>query len=124
RDFAGIKPLFYGMAETGVVFASQFDQIFRHTWIKDKLILRPEIMKEYFAFGYMQAPNTVYENIFQVNPGELIKINRGGEVEKTSIFQLNKESAEIANYDLSKIRDAIKKSVKLQLNSDRSLASF
>src|SRR5690554_4533864 len=57
RDFAGIKPLFYGMAETGVVFASQFDQIFRHTWIKDKLILRPEIMKEYFAFGYMQAPN-------------------------------------------------------------------
>src|SRR5690554_1016940 len=35
RDFAGIKPLFYGIHDKGIVFASQFDQIFKHSWFKN-----------------------------------------------------------------------------------------
>jgi len=72
RDFAGIKPLFYGIHKDGIIFASQFDQIFSHSYFENKK-LRPEIMKEYFGLGYMQAPNTVFEDIFQVKPGEIIK---------------------------------------------------
>ena len=29
RDFAGIKPLYFGLNDFGVVFASQFDQLFK-----------------------------------------------------------------------------------------------
>ena len=39
-------------------------------------------MKEYFGLGYMQAPNTIYEEIYQVNPGELIKISKEGIIVK------------------------------------------
>ena len=37
RDFAGIKPLFYGSSEHGIVAASQFDQVFKHDWFKGDL---------------------------------------------------------------------------------------
>lgn len=124
RDFAGIKPLFYGIHNNGVVFASQFDQIFKHSWFNDKVELRPEIIKEYFAFGYMQAPNTIYQYIFQVNPGELLKISSDGKIVKHIIFHLDKEPNSSSSYDLNRIQDVIKKSIKLQLNSDRTLASF
>jgi len=124
RDFAGIKPLFYGINDLGVVFASQFDQVFKHGWFDDKLRLRPEIIREYFAFGYMQAPNTVYENIFQVNPGELLKITTDGKIIKKTILHFPKESLLGNHYNLANCKKMLQKAVKLQLNSDRPLASF
>ena len=45
RDFAGIKPLYYGLNKEGLVFASQFDQIFKHFFFKTKK-LRPETRAE------------------------------------------------------------------------------
>ena len=32
-------------------------------------------MKEFFGLGYMSAPNTVFENIFQLKPGEFLVWN-------------------------------------------------
>jgi len=124
RDFAGIKPLFYGINDLGVVFASQFDQVFKHTWFADKLELRPEIIREYFAFGYMQAPNTVFEHIFQVNPGELLKVARDGKTIRKTILHFQKESLLNNHYNIANCKKALQKAVKLQLNSDRPLASF
>ncbi|PVW16457.1 asparagine synthase (glutamine-hydrolyzing) [Marixanthomonas spongiae] len=124
RDFAGIKPLFYGKNENGIVFASQFDQIFKHEWFCHNLILRPEIVREYFAFGYMQAPNTVFQSIFQVNPGECLQIDSNGNFETSIIAHFKKEVAVQANFRLETLQKKIEKAVTIQLNSDRSLAAF
>lgn len=124
RDFAGIKPLFYGLNELGIVCASQFDQVFKHSWFSDNLKLRGEIVHEYFAFGYMAAPNTLYENIFQVNPGELIVITGKGEFTKKSIVHFPKITYLDSFYDSGKLASTIKNAVGLQLNTDRSLATF
>ena len=72
RDFAGIKPLFYSIHQGGMVFASQFNQVYKHPIIKKDLKVNPEGLKEYFALGYMQAPNTVYNSIYQVEPGTVL----------------------------------------------------
>lgn len=122
RDFAGIKPLFYGMASEGVVCASQFDQVFKHDWFRKTLKLRAEIVKEYFGFGYMQAPNTIYKSIFQVNPGELIEITKKGMISKKTLVSFNKtqEKQEIKS-DLSSI---LQTAVSKQLVSDVPIAAF
>ena len=73
RDFAGIKPLFYGLHQDGIVFASQFNQVYKHPFIKNELEVNPEGLKEYFALGYMQAPNTIYKSIHQLEPGTILK---------------------------------------------------
>ncbi|MCL8006541.1 asparagine synthase (glutamine-hydrolyzing) [Gelidibacter japonicus] len=122
RDFAGIKPLFYGLAETGVVMASQFDQVFKHAWFCKTLRLQPEMVKEYFGFGYMQAPNTIYKFIYQVNPGELLRINRQGIVSKKTLVSFNKtQEPEKALTDLSTI---LRTAVAKQLVSDVPIATF
>ncbi|WP_055445292.1 asparagine synthase (glutamine-hydrolyzing) [Lacinutrix himadriensis] len=122
RDFAGIKPLFYGIHKNGVVAASQFDQIFKHPWFCKTLELQPEAVKEYFGFGYMQAPNTIYESVFQVNPGELLQINREGNVSKKTIVSFNKIQETVqAKTNLSPI---LQTAVSKQLVSDVPIATF
>lgn len=127
RDFAGIKPHFYGISNKGIVFASQFDQLYKHPWFKNTLELRPDIMKEYFGFGYMQAPNTIYTSLFQVNPGELITFDCEGNLRKKQlvVFPKSPKNQIKENEDTSKqynkVLDGI---IKRQLISDVPIASF
>lgn len=124
RDFAGIKPLFYGINSNGVVSASQFNQVYKHPWFKEKLKLRADIVKEYFGFGYMQAPNTIYETIHQVCPGELIQIDRQGILTKTSLLAFNKTNSEEHINSKVGLEDVLKDTIKRQLVSDVSVATF
>ncbi len=122
RDFAGIKPLFYGINAYGVVSASQFDQVFKHDWFKTQLQLRAEVVKEYFGFGYMQAPNTIYDTIFQVNPGELVHVNYTGAITKTTIKSFPKAQSKEATD--STLKSVLQDTVERQLVSDVSVATF
>lgn len=122
RDFAGIKPLFYGVSENGVVFASQFNQIFKHPWFQNKLKIRSEIVKEYFGFGYMQAPNTIYKDIYQVNPGELLIFEKGKKVTKEVIKVFPKE-IDILKKD-GTYNEILEKIISNQLVSDVPIATF
>ena len=124
RDFAGIKPLFYAKNEKGIVFASQYNQLFKHPWFKDGLELRPDIVKEYFAFGYMQAPNTIFKNMFQVNPGEYLRFNFEGDIDTFEILKFGKSSHKKDGYNLKSLKKKLLHAIKLQSHSDRSLASF
>ena len=122
RDFAGIKPLFYSIGYSGLVAASQFDQVFKHEWINDTLKLKPEVVKDYFGFGYMQAPNTIYDTIFQVCPGEFIKIDREGDLESEFLTIFPNAQSKASNK--STLDAVLKNAVKRQLVSDVSVATF
>lgn len=127
RDFAGIKPLYYGLHSDGIIFASQFDQIFNHPVFKDKK-LRPEIMKEYFALGYMSAPNTIFENIFQVEPGQIIHWNysekRIGKKTKFWSWSVTEKYKETDEKTILEFENHLNNIVKKQMNSDVPLATF
>lgn len=128
RDFAGIKPLFYGVRENTIVFASQFNQLFKHPLFAANLELREDVMKEYFAFGYQHAPNTVFKDIMQLKPGEyLVWDNLSCELELKSLyfnwkdnpinFETNRDMTDMTN-------TVIKKVVKSQLNAHVPVATF
>lgn len=128
RDFAGIKPLFYGVHDTGIVFSSQFDQVFKHPLFKGQLELRPEIMKEYFGLGYMHAPNTVFKNIFQVRPGEWITWSDDTKtIVRKKLYYTWTESDSVKETDpelpLTFI-DEFTRIISDQLNADVKVAAF
>jgi asparagine synthase (glutamine-hydrolysing) len=75
RDFAGIKPLFYGIGRDSFVFASQFDQVFKHPAFRGSRRINSNGLRDYFELGYMQAPNTVFDKIFQVKPGYAVVVD-------------------------------------------------
>ncbi|MDT0552266.1 asparagine synthase (glutamine-hydrolyzing) [Urechidicola vernalis] len=128
RDFAGIKPHFYGVSKHGVVFASQFNQIWKHPFFKDVKVLRQDIVKEYFGVGYMQAPNTIYKDIYQVNPGELLFINGDGNIQQKQLITFNKDyesySREASESFETRLHAKLNESIKSQMMSDVSLATF
>lgn len=128
RDFAGIKPLFYGIHPEGIVFASQFDQVFCHPQFKQTKKLRPDIMKEYFGLGYMHAPNTVFENIYQVEPGQIITWNFNNKeiTHKTQYFNWETvtENAETNQQTIDKLEIIFSKVIKSQLHADVPIATF
>src|SRR5690606_18919598 len=110
------------LAAEGVVMASQFDQVYKHSWFCRSLDLQPEIVKEYFGFGYMQAPNTIYTSIFQVNPGELIRIDRQGNSSKKNLVSFTKTQApKPIKTCLSAI---VQQAVSKRLVSDVPIATF
>lgn len=74
RDRIGEKPLYYGFIESRFIFASELKGILCAI---DKE--RPKIdmgaLSSYFRYGYISAPNTIYENIKKLEPGAYFIIN-------------------------------------------------
>ncbi len=129
RDFAGIKPLFYGLHQDGIVFASQFNQVYKHPFIKNELEVNPEGLKEYFALGYMQAPNTIYKSIHQLEPGTILKYSlQSHKIIKNDTIKYNyNEANSYLETDISVVvaGDKILNDViKRQLISDVPIGTF
>ena len=73
RDIAGIKPLFYSISEDFFLISSQFDQIHEHEKIRYNLKINPAGVKDFFCLGYMPSPNTILNNVFQLEPGSYLR---------------------------------------------------
>ena len=126
RDFAGIKPLYYGVNNLGIVFSSQFNQIAKHEFFRDGQI-NYEVLKLYISQQFIPAPFGLIKKTYQVNPGEIITIDMYGKINKTSFWKFSnstipsiydeKEAFELINFNLNK-------AVKNQLVSDVPLGAF
>lgn len=77
RDFAGIKPLFYGWDGKTLVAASQYDQLRAHPAYSNKSV-NAQVLKLYLQQHFLPAPFGLYEDTFQVLPGEIITFNKKG----------------------------------------------
>ncbi len=126
RDFAGIKPLFYGYNTSGVVFASQYDQVARHKWFVDEK-LDNEVLSLYLRMQYIPAPYGLLSNTYQVLPGEIVKISRSGEKTHKRYWELPKDNFGIVDDRDTAIRlvnEKLNISVKQHLLSDVPLGAF
>ncbi len=129
RDFAGIKPLFYGICEQGVAFASQFNQVYKHPFFERKLSVSASGIRDYLELGYMQDPSTVYEQIHQLKPGEMLTVNEQLLITKKvfagypSIVQGKLQNETDAN-TVSSFNELLHEVVKDQLVSDVPIGTF
>jgi len=73
RDRVGIKPLFYTVQNEGFLFSSELDSIIKFDKVKKSL--NAASMEQFLYFGFPLAPNTMYENIYEVRPGYLLEYN-------------------------------------------------
>jgi asparagine synthase (glutamine-hydrolysing) len=79
RDRLGIKPLYYAELEDGqFIFASELKALICHPGLKR--VLDPQSIEDYFAFGYIPEPKTIYQRAKKLPPAHTIKIYRGKQV--------------------------------------------
>ena len=67
RDRVGIKPLYYGVADNFLVFGSELKSVLEMPNL-DKA-LSPNAIEEYFAFGYVPDPRSIFESVQKLPPG-------------------------------------------------------
>ncbi|WNB77224.1 XrtA/PEP-CTERM system amidotransferase [Methylomonas koyamae] len=76
RDRLGVKPLFYAELANGhFIFGSELKALTQHPLLpKDP---DPTAIEDYFSFGYIPDPKTIYRSVYKLEPGYCLAIKRG-----------------------------------------------
>ncbi len=126
RDRLGIKPFYYALLNNGLfLFSSELkalvacpelDRTFNHQAIED-----------YFAYGYIPEPKTVFNGTFKLNPGYFLKLSRGQTVPQPQQYW----DVPFIPQEITSEREAeealiaqLRKSVNSQLMSEVPLGAF
>ena len=73
RDRVGEKPLYYGfVGDSQFVFASDLNSIAALDNFRNPI--NTEVLENYFRYGYIAAPYSVYENIYKLQPGKYLTV--------------------------------------------------
>jgi asparagine synthase (glutamine-hydrolysing) len=122
RDRMGIKPLLLALDCDTVAFASELPALLESGLEHGGL--DTHAISEYFAFGQIPAPRTVFENIRKLQPGELVIIDDSGVASEqfyTPTFERREPTFEKAVGELRSRMDA---AVERRLMSDVPLGAF
>lgn len=75
RDRVGIVPLFYTVVGERLVFASEIKALMPLMPLPPSV--SPEALDQIFTFWAPQSPNTVFEGVFEVQPGFVVLLENG-----------------------------------------------
>lgn len=76
RDRMGIKPLFYAMLADGTfLFGSELKSLLCVSDLSREL--DPQAVEDYFAYGYIPEPKTIFKNAHKLAPGHSLTIRLG-----------------------------------------------
>ena len=130
RDRLGIKPLYYSVqpgqvgAEHRILFSSELPSLLEG--LPDWTI-RPQAIADFLSLLYVPGPDTIVEGVYQLRPGEALKITRGRlefwryyRPEEEALCQRNLPRGDQQAQFLSVLRD----SVQAHLVSDVPLGLF
>ncbi|BED92800.1 MAG: asparagine synthase (glutamine-hydrolyzing) [Candidatus Paraimprobicoccus trichonymphae] len=84
RDFFGIKPLYYCNMKENFVYASEIKSILVFPELEKKFNYKA--LDNYLSFQYSVPPETFFENIYSLLPGEYLYF-KNGEVAKKKYFK-------------------------------------
>ncbi|MEO5655442.1 MAG: XrtA/PEP-CTERM system amidotransferase [Nitrosospira sp.] len=76
RDRLGIKPLYYSLLNDGTfIFASELKALLAHPDFRRDM--DPHAIEDYFAYGYVPEPKTIFTQALKLPPAHTLKLHRG-----------------------------------------------
>lgn len=75
RDRLGKKPLFYAADDTRVIFGSELKTLLAGG---SRFGIDQNALCDYFSFGYIPAPKTIYQNVRKLLPGHYLVVSEKG----------------------------------------------
>jgi len=75
RDRVGIKPLYYSLSETSLVFGSEIKAILADPSVKREIA--PEIIDRFLTFLYVPGQETLLKGIQKLSPGHYLLVRDG-----------------------------------------------
>lgn len=125
RDRLGEKPLYY--AETGdgfLLFASEIGALVASGMIAREI--DPEALADYFYYGYVPDPKTIYDGVRKLPPGHRLRARRSGRIVLERYWRpVFAPSPALSFEDASDdLRDRLDEAVRLQMVADAPLGAF
>jgi asparagine synthase (glutamine-hydrolysing) len=127
RDRMGIKPLLIYQDENALVFGSEMKSLMAFGIPK---VIDKNSQFLYHQFNYTPYPETIFENVTELEPGSFLKIvNRQSQiVNRKSYWSIPKPTAPKTKLSYeqaqTKLRELMEKSVQRRMISDVPLGSF
>jgi asparagine synthase (glutamine-hydrolysing) len=76
RDRFGVKPLYYAFLDDGhFVFGSELKSLMAHPGLPRDI--DPLAVEEYFGYGYVPEPRTIFRRVYKLPPGFTLTLKRG-----------------------------------------------
>lgn len=123
RDRVGKKPLFYSADDKHIVFGSELKVLLA----ADSLprALDHQALSDYFSFGYIPAPKTVYQSVRKVLPGHYLVASASG-IRETSYWNLSFGKVENRSEEewCEILRHEICEATRVRLMSEVPLGAF
>ena len=123
RDRVGKKPLFYAADQKRILFGSELKALLAAGGLSREM--DEQALSDYFSFGYIPAPKTIYRSVRKVLPGHYLVASANG-VKETCYWDLsfaNVEQREEAEWG-EMLRHEICDATRVRLMSDVPLGAF
>jgi len=123
RDKLGQKPLYFSKLNNELVFGSNLRSLIKLN--KDKRI-KEKSLDEYFQFGVVSSPNTIFENYYKVCPGEIIEFqfsNNKIEIQRNNYWNIENSLNE-KSFKKEEFFQILFESVKIRSIADVEVASI
>ena len=126
RDRLGIKPLFYFKNKDYFLFSSEIKPILKSGFCDNAL--SDKSINQFFSYGSVQQPDTIFENIRFLEPGNCLVIEKDLKIKKWNYYRIEDQ---IINYNTKNfeenvlfLRHKLEEVTKLHMTSDVEVGAF
>lgn len=132
RDRIGKKPLYYWLDGENLVFASELKPIMTHPDFPKQI--RKDVIKRYMFQQCINEPDSIFENVYKVEPGQIVRFTigqAGSKVDKWKYWDIaevyrRKKAESVGSYEEAKeeLKDILRVAVKKRMIADVPLGTF
>lgn len=128
RDRIGKKPMYYELDGEDMYFASELKPLMSRPGFSKTI--RNDIVTRYLYQQYINAPDTIFENVYKLEPGSILHY-QNGQVKTWKYWDVKKvyhkmQENPVTDYAQAKteLKELLKKSVASRMISDVPLGAF
>ena len=126
RDRLGVKPLHYALLDNGqLLLASEMKALLLHEELRREL--DPLAVEDYFSYGYIPEPRTIFRQVRKLEPGHTLLLRKGQALPQPQRYwdipfavQTPASEAQAADELLARLREA----VRIRLMAEVPLGAF
>ena len=123
RDRVGKKPLFYATDRDRIFFGSELKALLASDLLSREM--DDEALSDYFSFGYIPAPKTIYRSVRKVMPGSYLVASADG-IRESCYWDLSFAKVENRTEEewCERLRHELCEATRVRLMSDVPLGAF
>lgn len=120
RDRFGEKPLYYGIFDGKLIWASELKALTAHPAVNTELDLNA--LRHYLSFDYVPAPLSIYKGIYKLPAAHILTVENG-EIKTHRYWDVKDHAAKDGKVETlaekaEELRDLLSDSVRMRLVSD------